>query len=206
MRWLNGITDSMDVSLSKLWEMVKNRETCLGQACCSPWGPKESDTTQRLNNNKKEKKETTLSPSDVDTATRKWLLPRHQIPHTLILNLPGPRTVRNKYFLITTQSLLFVLAVLTDKKSNTRREQKKKGKDLKGLAHLDQFGCHTLNSHHGPGLRVNILIQKKRELTQAGRINHPGWPKSLGLILPGCWTFPTFPKPSPYSVPTQKSF
>ena len=40
MRWLGGITDSMDMSLSKLREMVKNRE-----AWRSAWGRKESDMT-----------------------------------------------------------------------------------------------------------------------------------------------------------------
>ena len=42
MRWLDGITDSMDMSLSKLREMVKDREPW---QCCSSWGCKQSDTT-----------------------------------------------------------------------------------------------------------------------------------------------------------------
>ena len=40
MRWLNGITNSMDMSLSKLWEIVKDRE-----GFYSSWGHKESDMT-----------------------------------------------------------------------------------------------------------------------------------------------------------------
>jgi len=47
MRWLDGITDSMDMSLSKLWETVNWRTGKL--ACCSPWGHKESDTTEQVN-------------------------------------------------------------------------------------------------------------------------------------------------------------
>ena len=42
MRWLGGITDSMDVSLSKLWKIVKGKGRL---ACCSSWGHKELDTT-----------------------------------------------------------------------------------------------------------------------------------------------------------------
>ena len=48
MRQLNGIINSMDMSLSKLWEMVKDRKDW---QCCSPWGHKELDRTERLNNN-----------------------------------------------------------------------------------------------------------------------------------------------------------
>ena len=45
MRWLGGITDSMDVSLSELG--VGDGQG--GLACCDSWGRKESDTTERLN-------------------------------------------------------------------------------------------------------------------------------------------------------------
>ena len=44
MRWLDGIMDSMDMSLSKLQELVMDGQA--GLACSSPWGLKELDTTE----------------------------------------------------------------------------------------------------------------------------------------------------------------
>ena len=49
MRWLDGITELMEMSLS---QVLVDGERQGSLVCCSPWGHKESHTTEQLNNNK----------------------------------------------------------------------------------------------------------------------------------------------------------
>ena len=48
MRWLDGITDSMDMSLSKLRELVIPIAAQGSLECCSPWSRKELDMTEQV--------------------------------------------------------------------------------------------------------------------------------------------------------------
>ena len=59
MRWFDGITDSMDMSLGILQELVMDRESLV---CCSPRGHKEWDATQQLKSGSESQSCPTLRP------------------------------------------------------------------------------------------------------------------------------------------------
>ena len=76
MRWLDGITDLMDMSLSKLQGSL---------ACCSPWGCKESDTTEQLNWNDSVKNVPTMQETQVLFLGQEDPLEKRMATHSSIL-------------------------------------------------------------------------------------------------------------------------
>ena len=75
MRWLDGTTNSMDMSPSRLQEMGN-------LVCCSSWGHKELDTTEQVNNNAKHKPPdpgVTSTPSRINAWWWRGSMKRHVI-------------------------------------------------------------------------------------------------------------------------------
>ena len=68
MRWLDGVTDSIDVSLSRLREIVKDR----GTWCAAVHGVGESDVTEQLNNSNLPWREAISLPNSPSTHPFPW--------------------------------------------------------------------------------------------------------------------------------------
>ena len=158
MRWLDGITDSMDMSLSKTPGVGDGQG---GLVCCSPWGHKESDTTKQLNWTDLMSFESVMPCNHLILCCSRLLLPsifsRYLL--TSYFCIPIPYDGKHIFLALAVSSVLEIregvdLGLVRKDRSSCANMRRERWREMMLFSSISVFTYISLSSLLHPGLHI----------------------------------------------------